>query len=205
MSKAYKCKGCGVDFCPSRAPRGGREDFCAEACYLAHRNRWFDETFKRSLVQRTDRSSGCWVWRGLPNKGGYVRTSLRGVCMYVHRASWVFHNGPIPDGMLVCHKCDNPPCCNPEHLFLGTHKDNANDAAFKGRLMSGDKSWTRHNPEKLRRGEAHHNAKLNKDLVLEIRSLYSSGEHGKRALARRFCLDKSTISSVVSGKTWRHV
>lgn len=86
------------------------------------------------LFERTDKKeNGCWEFTGFKNLKGYGKLRSSGQQL-AHRVSWVIHNGDIPKGMLVCHKCDNPPCCNPDHLFLGTAKDNAHDAIKKGRI-----------------------------------------------------------------------
>jgi hypothetical protein len=79
-------------------------------------------------------SPGCWNWTACKTNRGYGKTSLNGMTTYVHRAIWVINFGEIPTGMYVCHKCDNPSCCNPEHLFLGTQKDNMRDCANKDRI-----------------------------------------------------------------------
>lgn len=81
----------------------------------------------------------CIVWQGRIESGGYGRVGRRGLA---HRQAWERANGPIPDGLLVLHHCDNPPCVNPEHLFLGTHQDNSDDAKAKGRVFNGRQSWT---------------------------------------------------------------
>lgn len=75
----------------------------------------------------------CWEWTGHANRSGYGRVTRRGRDLFAHRYSWELANGPIPDGLIVCHRCDNPPCVRPEHLFLGTHSDNMRDAQRKGR------------------------------------------------------------------------
>jgi hypothetical protein len=81
-------------------------------------------------------SDACWEWPGprLPQGYGLVRG---GGCQYAHRVAWEYVHGPIPEGMCICHKCDNPPCCNPAHLFLGTRWDNIQDAIAKGRWRGG--------------------------------------------------------------------
>ena len=75
----------------------------------------------------------CWEWKK-PRKNGYGRFRLMGRVEGAHRASWILHKGPIPPGIFVCHHCDNPPCVNPKHLFLGTSKDNVQDSLKKGRF-----------------------------------------------------------------------
>ncbi len=80
---------------------------------------------------------GCWIWNGSRNWDGYGMLSFMGKAMGSHRASWIIHNGEIPSGKSVLHRCDNPPCVNPSHLFLGTQGDNVRDCARKGRIRGG--------------------------------------------------------------------
>ena len=83
--------------------------------------------------------SGCWEWIGNPRENGYCRTTYKRKNWYVHRLSYTAFVGEIPKGMDVCHKCDNRKCCNPNHLFVGTRKDNMEDCKNKGRIAKGFK------------------------------------------------------------------
>jgi len=145
------------------------------------------------------KTEGCWLWTGAPNRTGYgtIRRSGRGSALLLaHRASWELHNGPIPEGLAVCHECDTPPCVRPEHLFLGTIADNNADMMGKGRYGV--------RPEHLPRGRAHPNAKLTAEAVRDIRRLYAEGT-GLRALSRQFAVSTGTLSSVIRRATWAHV
>ncbi len=89
----------------------------------------------------TKHEVGCWDWNASKNKQGYGRMGIgAGQCINAHRVSWVIHNGDIPDGLFVCHKCDNPSCINPKHLFLGTRQDNTNDMMLKKRSKHFEKN-----------------------------------------------------------------
>jgi len=113
------------------------------------------------LRSRLIQSGDCLVWSGARVKGGYglFRMVVGGVRIDIatHRFAWELAFGPIPEGMLVCHKCDNPPCCRPDHLFLGTHADNAVDRFAKGRA-EGRRNW-----------EAAHNNKASRENLSEAR------------------------------------
>lgn len=106
-----------------------------------------------------------------------------------HRVAWILMFGPLFDGAVVCHKCDNPACVRPDHLFVGTHADNMADKVAKGRQT---------------KGEANYNAKLTEGDVREIRALADSGVPNKH-IAQQFKLDRSTVSHIRSRKRWAHV
>jgi len=123
----------------------------------------------------------------------------------VHRLVWEDECGPIPGGFLVCHACDNPPCCNVRHLFLGTHSDNARDKVAKGRMPlmhgrmpRGDDHWSRRNPEKVARGHGHKGAKLTPDQVAKIRAEPQAWGVNAR-LAREYGVSHTTIVKIRRG------
>jgi hypothetical protein len=111
--------------------------------------------------------------------------------MAAHRFSWELHHGPIPDGLFVCHHCDNRSCVNPNHLFLGTHADNIADAVNKGRFDT-------------RLGENTSNSKLTEQEVLEIVRRCKEGE-AQTEVAEDFGVVKGSIHAIMTGRTWSHV
>lgn len=163
-----------------------------------------------------NKTATCWLWTGaiLRARGGYGAFDIRGNGENkAHRASWVLAFGPIPDGMFVLHKCDNPACVNPKHLWLGTHQDNMADMARKGRHFSktkphriarGDLNGSRTHPERLARGERSGAAKLRPQDVLEIRARQAAGE-SLASLGRSFGVSYQAIGYVVNRKSWAHI
>lgn len=151
----------------------------------------------------------CWVWTGAKcNKYGWLGSE------YAHRLSYTMNIGPISKGLLVCHRCDNPICVNPRHLFLGTSSDNLQDMVAKGRhgpvtkperLARGDQHGRRTKPECNARGEGHGMAKLTENNVHEIRTLYERGEVSVPRLAEMFGVCSLSIRFIVNRKTWKHV
>ncbi len=141
----------------------------------------------------------CWIWTKGTSGWGYGDIREGPKTLKAHRVAWEQKYGPIPNGLFVLHKCNNPPCCNPDHLFLGTKKDNSLDMARKKR------SAAQVHPETVARGEKQHSAKLTERSIKEIRRRYASGTETTYSLASEFKVSQVTISCVIRRKTWRHV
>lgn len=140
-----------------------------------------------TLDSHTDKSGDCWLWVGGRNAKGY------GVCKilgenFAHRAAWVNNNGPIPQGMFVCHRCDTPSCVNPSHLFLGTPKDNSQDMVAKGRVAR-------------QRGDLSGMAKVTDVEVAQMRALYDKGIASQSDIAAGYGIHSSQVSRIVRGKS----
>lgn len=147
-----------------------------------------------SFWARLPSGDGCWVWTGARQAKGYGRVWFRGRIWGTHRLAWFLTRGEIHAALQVCHRCDNPPCCNPAHLFLGTNEENVADMMRKGRFNVGSRP----------RGADVHNARLTEADVLEIRRLHAvTGE--LTPLARRFRVTRQNIYRIVTGRSWRHV
>lgn len=130
---------------------------------------------------------GCWEWTGYCDKDGYPKIGDK--CLGAHRYSYERFKGKIPEGMLVCHSCDNPSCVNPEHLWLGSHNDNAQDKVQKKRQAIGEKIG---------------NAKLTEYEVKEIRKLSEEGMT-QNEIGKKFNISQAVISKIVLKEAWKHV
>lgn len=147
----------------------------------------------------------CWVWTKTKDKNGYGRFSLESNRYErAHRLSFKMAFGDFVDGLMILHKCDNPSCVRPDHLFAGTAKDNAIDAAAKGRVATGDRNGSRKHIERRPRGEAHGLHKLTDEQVEEIVRCYDSGET-IRSLSRRFGVSRTPITRIVRREAWKHL
>lgn len=132
----------------------------------------------------------CWEWIGGKDPNGYGRMNVEGRPTLVHRISYRIHRGSIPDGMVICHKCDNPSCVNPDHLFVGSQADNIADMHNKGRTR-----------KRGLKGESHANSKLTEDAVRSIRVSAESAT----ALSRKYNVSRAVIHDVRERKTWKHI
>lgn len=144
----------------------------------------------KRFFKHIDKADGCWTWTSSKNSDGYGQFNICGASKSAHRVSWELHNGNIPDGMHVLHKCDNPPCVNPEHLFLGTNHDNVLDREAKGRNRASRNKGTK-NPS----------VKITESDVLEIRSSTMK----QIELAKKFGVTFQMISRIKLNKAWKHV
>ncbi len=135
--------------------------------------------------------SECWEYIGWITKKGYGQFEINHKQEYAHRVAWTLVNGEIPDGVLICHTCDNPPCCNPSHLFKGTKKDNSDDMIIKGRAVH-------------QQGESHGMAKLTEIDVITIRVLNQTGISAYR-IAKIYGRGITTVSDIIHKRKWRHI
>lgn len=149
---------------------------------------------KRSVYSTENFWEGtpCLEWTGSIKNNGYGQILDGKTPLYTHRLSWIINNGDIPNELYVLHHCDNRKCCNPNHLFLGTPKDNFDDMVSKDRRV-----WFR--------GDEHASSKLKEKDVLEILRLYDTGKYTQKQLAEMYGVERSRISDIHIGRGWKHV
>lgn len=137
----------------------------------------------------------CWTWQGYKGYKGYGQIVICQKQILTHRYSYELHNGEIPKGMYVCHKCDNPSCVNPKHLFLGTQKENMQDASKKKRCV--------HPEETICFGEKNGNSKLTDEEIKKIKSAYKPYKITHKQLSKQFNVSEPTIKNILARKSWR--
>jgi hypothetical protein len=147
------------------------------------------ETLEQRLLEKTKHIGDCWIWTGTKSKSGYALIWHQGGFCRAHRISYQLYCGEIPIGMFVCHHCDNPACVNPNHLFVGTQKNNMADKLRKNRQT---------------RGEGIKQSKLIATDIKAISILYSQ-RFRVGYLAKLFNISRMHIWRIVTGKNWTHL
>lgn len=145
------------------------------------------ERFER-FVDKNPSLSGCHLWVGCLKSSGYGDFKLKGKTVRAHRASYIIYKGEIPVGMSILHSCDNPRCVNPDHLSMGSHKENMEDKVKKGRQQKGEKVKT---------------SKLVGADVIIIRALFKDCPYAE--VARRFGINQTSVMRILKGITWKHL
>jgi len=148
----------------------------------------FEEWFWQQI--KVDEQTECWIWQLALATRGYGQVSIKRKSYRAHRIAYELFYKESAKGKLVCHTCDNPPCINPHHLFLGTAKENTQDMIQKSRHYHG---------------ERHHFAKLTAQAVLDMRNRHAKGDVTIAQLAREYGISEPSANRVIAGITWRHV
>lgn len=197
-AKLCEC-GCGRPTKPAACTdrKHGRVKGVPQRFIQGHQNRGLKlnrgprQSAEQIFWSKVRQSDGCWEWTGALNgERGYGVGCFDGKTKGAHRYSYELHNGPIPDGLFVCHRCDNRKCVNPDHLFLGTHQDNMDDMVAKGRDVGMFKS-----------GERNPGAKLTADDVQRLRELAATGV-SRIELAADFGISLTQVGKILRGEKW---
>lgn len=185
------CEECRSPFTRTRK----RTRFCCKLCSNRANSRLggiatrvpLEETYERFVVRKGD--DECWDWSGSLSGRYPALKRISSGTTYAHRFSWERANGPIPDGLIIRHKCDNPRCSNPRHLETGTYADNMADMVERGRSKTG---------------ESNPSAKLTHERVAEIKKRLIGGE-SQQSLAREYGVCQQTVSDISRGRNWASV
>jgi hypothetical protein len=172
--------------------------------------RWDGKTFEQRFWERVDKSGECWLWTGATFRRGYGAVKREGKQLKAHRVAWEMHFGRLPQGALIMHHCDNPPCVRPQHLFPGTPADNMADKVTKGRqatgdritahrtVLRGDQHPSHRHPERFRnewrrKGDAR--------LAEQAKALYAQGR-SKLSIAKSLGIGWATVARILNGTHW---
>ena len=191
MIKTTNCNNCSKEFTFKTRNDKPTGKFCSSACMGISKRITNPLHFVNIYHKKVVKSEGCWSWGGSRDKYGYGILGFNNKTLKAHRVSWQIHKGEIINGLFVLHTCDNRICTNPEHLFLGTAKDNLLDMIKKGRRVAA-------------KGERHSRAKLINENVIELRSSLTLG-HSFGMLSKKFNVDRGVIRDIKNGKTWAHL
>lgn len=146
----------------------------------------------KRFFEKVRKTDWCWLWTASTRGSGYGSFKLNGKVVDAHRVSWIIHNGEIPSGSLVCHKCDNRLCVNPKHLFLGSYKDNFHDAVKKDRISF----------KQIRQIRKPYTGKFNQRQVVLIKKL--TKKFSNRSIAKTFKVNEKTIRNIKNGATYKN-
>jgi hypothetical protein len=195
----YICPNCQKPFQRNPSRVKIEAPFCSKKCCGLRNGSRNASTGKRHFPDFADsfwakvnmgRPDECWNWKGYVHPSGYGRIVIQHKFKLAHRIAYSLKYGEIPDGLHVCHKCDNRLCCNYNHHFLGTNADNQADRDAKGRQTKGEKIGA---------------SKLVTSQVYEIRKLYATGKYSRNDLAAQFQVTRVNIGLIVTGRAWKHL
>ena len=176
---------------------------CSEICACAIKTtdpikRFWSKVDKRGPDE-------CWPWLAGKGKDGYGSfTAASRKTIGAHCFAYILAHGPIPKRLQVLHSCDNPPCCNPAHLWLGTALDNNRDSATKRRRAYGERHGSHVHPERVARGERNGNARLKTADILHIREMCQQGMTETK-IAHLFNISQGVVSRIILRKSWKHI
>ena len=157
--------------------------------------------YRFNMSYKKDDKTNCWIWQGKSRSGNcklYGRIKVDGKSVPAHRFSWEIHNNQkLPHGMFVLHRCDNPECVNPDHLFLGTHQDNMNDKVAKNRQAKGDALKNK----KPARGEKNGLSKLDDEKAMKI----FLDDRPQRKIANEYGVTQVAVFYIKTKRTWKHI
>lgn len=182
---AHICPRCGTTF-HRKSSQTAVTRYCSRAC----KENETDAEIADRFWSYVEKGPSCWLWTGRTLQAGYGQFTAHKQRFQAHRWAFAATYGPILEGAEICHSCDNPPCVNPDHLWLGNAQTNCDDKIAKGRHVHGERC---------------HNAKVTEAQVREIRRLHATTKVTQAAIARRFGLQKQLVGRIIRRATWHHL
>jgi len=185
-----KCNMCGKEF--FKPPHCGNQrwddrKYCSLKCYYQLSKNKPEDVWKQINRKSEDE---CWEWIGKSLSKGYGHLRINNKDCYSHRMVYIETYGSIPEGLCILHTCNNPKCCNPKHLYVGTHADNMEQMSKDGRSNMGEK---------------HPNSRLSNQIIIKIRFLYSTGKYSQKCLGKMVGVSQGQISRIIKKDGWKHI